>query len=226
MNKALRYTLYALPVLATGITAYVMIRKYKVPAKQQLPPAKPPVKPAGTAAIASSFPLKKGSKNIYVTQLQQALIANFGPAALPRYGADGAWGSETETAMLRYTAKNQIASAAELEAVIDGMKALQQASIAVLTKLAQQLIRDSSPLMQKKYIVCLDSTPWEEAVPNGNGGWQSVGFIIGVHSGLKMSMADYKLKSIDPGTGFLIVECNRGGNAGYWKVNPDKIKLE
>jgi hypothetical protein len=56
-------------------------------------------KKATTALI--SFPLKKGSKNELVKSLQLALIAKYGPGILPKYGADGDFGSETVAALAK-----------------------------------------------------------------------------------------------------------------------------
>lgn len=47
----------------------------------------------------SSFPLKKGSRGENVRLLQQALITKYGKAVLPRFGADGDFGSETLAAL-------------------------------------------------------------------------------------------------------------------------------
>lgn len=47
----------------------------------------------------NGFPLKKGSKGANVKTLQQALIAKYGATILPRYGADGDFGSETVAAV-------------------------------------------------------------------------------------------------------------------------------
>ncbi|NCT73985.1 MAG: hypothetical protein GXC78_05600 [Chitinophagaceae bacterium] len=52
-----------------------------------------------TVATSSGFPLKKGSKGENVRQLQQALITKYGKSILPRYGADGDFGSETAAAL-------------------------------------------------------------------------------------------------------------------------------
>jgi hypothetical protein len=49
----------------------------------------------------SSFPLKKGSKNELVKSLQLALIAKYGAGILPKYGADGDFGSETVAALAK-----------------------------------------------------------------------------------------------------------------------------
>jgi len=47
----------------------------------------------------ADFPLKKGSKGEKVRQLQEALIAKYGKSILPKYGADGGFGSETISAL-------------------------------------------------------------------------------------------------------------------------------
>lgn len=55
----------------------------------------------------TAFPLKKGSKGDKVRQLQQALIAQHGASILPKYGADGDFGSEMANALkkLNYPTK-------------------------------------------------------------------------------------------------------------------------
>lgn len=47
------------------------------------------------------FPLKKGSKGDTVRKLQEALIAKYGKQTLPKYGADGDFGSETTNALTK-----------------------------------------------------------------------------------------------------------------------------
>lgn len=49
----------------------------------------------------SSFPLKKGSKGEIVRKLQEALIAKYGAKTLPKFGADGDFGSETVNALTK-----------------------------------------------------------------------------------------------------------------------------
>lgn len=55
----------------------------------------------GTKIINSpdDFPLKKGSKGDNVKQLQLAIIGKYGKAILPKYGADGDFGTETVNAL-------------------------------------------------------------------------------------------------------------------------------
>ncbi|MEI9909782.1 MAG: peptidoglycan-binding domain-containing protein [Bacteroidota bacterium] len=52
-----------------------------------------------SSVSSSVFPLKKGSKGEPVRLLQQALIAKYGKTILPKYGADGDFGSETANAL-------------------------------------------------------------------------------------------------------------------------------
>jgi peptidoglycan hydrolase-like protein with peptidoglycan-binding domain len=52
-----------------------------------------------SATINTVFPLKKGSKGENVRLLQEALIAKYGKTILPKYGADGDFGSETANAL-------------------------------------------------------------------------------------------------------------------------------
>ena len=52
-----------------------------------------------TTETTNVFPLKKGSKGDKVKALQQALINNYGAGILPKYGADGDFGSELSTAL-------------------------------------------------------------------------------------------------------------------------------
>lgn len=51
------------------------------------------------APLSTSFPLKRGSRGEFVKNLQNALIQKYGAAILPKWGADGSWGSEMETAL-------------------------------------------------------------------------------------------------------------------------------
>jgi peptidoglycan hydrolase-like protein with peptidoglycan-binding domain len=70
---------------------------------------KPKAKTTTTTSIYKSvitersedFPLKKGSKGENVRRLQEALIAKYGKQTLPKYGADGDFGSETVNALTK-----------------------------------------------------------------------------------------------------------------------------
>lgn len=53
--------------------------------------------PSGSA---TGFPLRKGSRGNNVRLLQQILIQKYGRSILPKYGADGVWGTEVEDALI------------------------------------------------------------------------------------------------------------------------------
>jgi peptidoglycan hydrolase-like protein with peptidoglycan-binding domain len=74
------------------ITESIVTPKTKTTSKQII--YKPPV-----VDRVDDFPLKKGSKGENVRRLQEALIAKYGSQTLPKYGADGDFGSETVNAL-------------------------------------------------------------------------------------------------------------------------------
>lgn len=66
--------------------------KASIPPKTTYPTSKP-------ATDKNAFPLKKGSKGKNVQLLQEYLIAKYGKSVLPKYGADGEFGTETANAL-------------------------------------------------------------------------------------------------------------------------------
>lgn len=71
---------------------------------QPLPPAPKPKNQPKTYSYSTperndDFPLKKGSKGENVRRLQEALITKYGKQTLPKYGADGDFGSELSAAL-------------------------------------------------------------------------------------------------------------------------------
>ena len=52
-----------------------------------------------TTVVNNDFPIQKGRRGEYVRALQQALINRYGATILPKYGADGDYGYEMETAL-------------------------------------------------------------------------------------------------------------------------------
>jgi hypothetical protein len=92
--------LIGVPIL---LGVYLIIRQFTKPKKanQTFPEEtteEPPVVTgggSGTSTRNDNFPLKKGSKGNNVRRLQNALL-KLNPSALPKYGADGDFGNETE----------------------------------------------------------------------------------------------------------------------------------
>jgi hypothetical protein len=113
-NKKKKYLLIGLGVAATGLLSYFGWEYYQKRKKKKedeeddtssnipLPPQKStfapnffPQKPSAN----DDFPLKKGSKCAKVKAFQNGLIAKYGKEILPKYGADGDFGSEMLAAL-------------------------------------------------------------------------------------------------------------------------------
>jgi hypothetical protein len=62
-------------------------------------PKKTTYNPVSVIERSDDFPLKKGSKGDNVRKLQEALITKYGVQTLPKYGADGDFGTEMLTAL-------------------------------------------------------------------------------------------------------------------------------
>lgn len=112
-GKKKKYLLVGLGVAATGLLSYFGWEYYQKRKKSKeeeedtssripLPPQKSAFTPSFFTQKETrndNFPLKKGSKGQRVKSLQNALIAKYGKEILPRYGADGDFGSEMAAAL-------------------------------------------------------------------------------------------------------------------------------
>lgn len=115
-----KWLLLGLGIAVTGALSFFGLRYYKkhkekaagnehlpdiaeqeseAPAHPKQGAASQPKLPAATSAPNDSFPLKNKSKGANVKALQEALIAKFGKTILPKFGADGDFGTETINAL-------------------------------------------------------------------------------------------------------------------------------
>lgn len=104
-------------LLAGGVFFLI---KYLMPKKEDKkkdkeplgsPPKKDETLPKPTS---SSFPLKKGSKGSLVKKVQ-TLLMQLDSKNLPKFGADGSFGSETELALQKELGKKTIDSQADID---------------------------------------------------------------------------------------------------------------
>lgn len=110
-NNTKKWLFISLGVAATGALSYFGWQYWKNHNSQDSndagndapdfhdSPASYTPKPKAQPNRNDDFPLKKGSKGSNVTALQQALIAKHGKNILPKYGADGDFGSELVNAL-------------------------------------------------------------------------------------------------------------------------------
>jgi hypothetical protein len=111
-----KWLLLGLSVAATGALSYFGFQYWKKhkqgdeEGNNDMPDTKeetqstyvpPKTKPKTQTAASNkdAFPLSKGSKGANVKALQEALIAKYGKAILPKYGADSDFGSEMVAAL-------------------------------------------------------------------------------------------------------------------------------
>lgn len=123
MNRYLKYTLVALPILIGGYFIYKQLKPKK---ESTLPPPPPPTTGGETESPTSpvinvrtqndDFPLKKGSKGAKVKELQGYILKK-DPKALPRFGADGDFGNETESWLQFLFQKLSVKNQAELDEI-------------------------------------------------------------------------------------------------------------
>lgn len=220
--------------LVVATLAYYFFKKYKVPAKKPLPDTNgflaEPVLTANNGGIVPAdfftgqtnssgctFPLKKGSNNPCVGQLQ---------AALGGLVIDNDFGSKTLAALQAAFGVSEVKDATDLSNKINSLKNANN-SLSNLSG-SQKLLEEYKTRPGLKYIKCLGSTAWIGVISNGSTtsyAWKSDGYQLNVHEGLLMSLADYKLMTVDQVTGNVIINCNKGGNQGYWSVPSNKISL-
>ena len=110
MEKKTKHILIGLGTVALGTGAYILYQQSKKrkaassPSFDELPSMEPsspiPVQiPTSSGSSSGGFPIRKGSRGSLVTSLQNALIKKYGAGILPKYGADGHFGSEMQNAL-------------------------------------------------------------------------------------------------------------------------------
>lgn len=118
MTKTLKNILITAPLV---VAVYLIWKKFKSDKEESVDTTttepQPSEKSVSTPAIKNSvFPLQKGNKGSKVKELQLALL-KYDKNILPKYGADGDFGSETEAAVLKALKKKRIDSQNDIETI-------------------------------------------------------------------------------------------------------------
>lgn len=100
-NKYIKFA--ALGAIAIG--GYLVIRNLLGKSSSAITVSTAPTLP--TQITSQDFPIKKGSKGDKVKEIQQILVG-IDANALPKYGIDGDFGSETESALFKYLNKKSV----------------------------------------------------------------------------------------------------------------------
>lgn len=96
------------------VGVYYIVRYYKGKKDSPIPSPEPTPEPTPTPSAKDNFPLKKGSKGARVSQVQSILL-KIDKSLLPKFGADGDFGNETEAAVVKVLGKKSVDSQADID---------------------------------------------------------------------------------------------------------------
>jgi hypothetical protein len=174
------------------------------------------------AIDASQFPIQAGSKGDMVKQLQNALIAAYGSEALPKYGADGDFGSETTAALKKYGIPTRFNSQVDYDAAISKLKSVK--SIAVNSSRADDLVSKWNSNQSLQIITTGARASLLGVSQDYAGAITPTGDDIGMASGFKYNRTDYQIVGATQ-NGYVLINVTTGPHAGLKKVLASEISL-
>lgn len=216
-KKVIIYVGLSVIVLTGGFLIY---KYFKKGSEGKITPVPEPLPKPENEIESGLFPLRKGSyNNKYVKMLQSALGVT----------ADGDFGNITYDALKSKTGKVQISNYDDLIATINSLKSVENASSEANRNLSERLLQDYKskvPIGYSYIVFKYDSVLYELApLPLSTNFVRTNKFVLNMKAGQKLSTKDYQLYSVTP-NGDLIIYCNKGGNIGYWQVNPQNVELK
>ena len=220
MNKKVKNVLLwsIPPVVVIGLIYFINKQsiKKKMAANlnnSPLPEPAPETSGSTTSSSPSStnlFPLKKGSKNDKVKDLQRLLGVS----------VDGIFGSQTEAALKSFSGKTTVDSQSELDA-LTAKKATQQnqtASVSRAQTLLSQFQNGGLNVFTQQTLIAYGY------VADYSGAINYTNKNITMAKGKRYNNADYKLIGTTK-AGNLQMQVTRGDAQGYYIVNPNIITL-
>lgn len=207
-------TVLVVGIIAISTAAYLLFRYFKGKAKPdgKLPDAIPNSKASlpVESNSASDFPIKAGSNNALVKQLQAALGIT----------ADGAFGPKTQAALLAQTGKISITSQAEFNTIITTLQAkpIIAQGKARADQLTSQWAGSQLQLMATAKVIGYGVQKDAFGALHLNNKAMTFG------ANNKLSRKDWQPSGATT-QGYLIVNCTSGEMKGLWKVDPAKMTL-
>jgi hypothetical protein len=229
-KKTIAYAVVSLIAIAGGYFIYKYFSD-KAALKTGVPQPQPKgLAPDKTASgksipspnIDSNFPLKNGSRNTYVKELQDALGV----------AIDGIFGKNTLAALQEQAGKTQIANYDELEQTIANIIATDNASAASDTKSARansilnQFTSNQSNNLGLTDLYTLRATAMKGYLydsPSGN--YLSNGTFVNLDTDSTFNLNDYQPNFVTA-DGYLMINIPNGNLQGYWKLNPNDITIQ
>ena len=151
-NKYIKFA--ALGAIAIG--GYLVIRNLLGKSSSAAAVSTAPTLP--TQITSQDFPIKKGSKADKVKEIQQILVG-IDANALPKYGVDGDFGSETEAALFKYLNKKSVDNQDDI-VTLNGLKDaaqgqnLQSSVNSTRIAIGNQVIQDLKKHLFKRICRC------------------------------------------------------------------------
>jgi hypothetical protein len=207
--KTKRILLLVAPLAVGGVLLYAMNHKKKVASGGAKDGAQDDAKPVPAPPPASMFPLKNGSNNAKVKELQSAI-------GLSGKDVDGIFGSGTEAKLKAFAGVIEVADQAALDQIkkkavgitnnaraSDLLSKFQKGGVAIYTtaKLTVQKVQEDI-----------------------SGALISTGTFVSMAANKTYNNQDYKLKGTTK-LGNLLMEITRGDMAGTYSLDPNSITL-
>ena len=221
-NKYIKFA--ALGAIAIG--GYLVIRNLLGKSSSAAAVSTAPTLP--TQITSQDFPIKKGSKGDKVKEIQQILVS-IDANALPKYGIDGDFGSETESALFKYLNKKSVDKQDDI-LTLNGLKDaaqgqnLQNSVNSTRIAIGNQVIQDLKSSGKSLYA--------KDLVDVITGGLGFSGQEINptnkkvVTNALIVNGFEIKSISVLP-SGYLKIITSSGGiNGGFIKVSPFAVVVK
>ncbi|CAK0767930.1 hypothetical protein CCP3SC1AL1_420020 [Gammaproteobacteria bacterium] len=221
-NKYIKFA--ALGAIAIG--GYLVIRNLLGKSSNVATISTEPTLP--TQITSQDFPIKKGSKGDKVKEIQQILVG-IDANALPKYGVDGDFGSETESALFKYLNKKSVDKQDDI-LTLNGLKDaaqgqnLQNSVNSTRIAIGNQIIQDwksSGKSLYAKDLVDVITGGLGFSGQETNPTNKKV-----VTNALIVNGFEIKSISVLP-SGYLKIVTSTGGiNGGFIKVSPFAIEVK
>ena len=221
-NKYIKFA--ALGAIAIG--GYLVIRNLLGKSSSAAAVSTAPTLP--TQITSQDFPIKKGSKGDKVKEIQQILVS-IDANALPKYGIDGDFGSETESALFKYLNKKSVDKQDDI-LTLNGLKDaaqgqnLQNSVNSTRIAIGNQIIQDwksSGKSLYAKDLVDVITGGLGFSGQETNPTNKKV-----VTNALIVNGFEIKSISVLPSGSLKIITSSGGINGGFIKVSPFAIVVK
>lgn len=165
-------------------------------------------------ATNSSFPLRNGSRNSYVTDLQKALGIS----------ADGIFGTQTEQALKNAAGVSAIKDQKEFGEIIAKTKAGAVSTAATTEKISRANDLFAKYATGKFDILPLETKFWYSVNKDAYGAFNYNDIGITMYKGTKLNRNDYSIADVTK-SGNIVIYVNKGSLLGSYIGDPRTITL-